>query len=147
MNETTVTTPSELEIRVERVFDAPRDHVFSVWTDPELIPGWWGDETVVEEMDVRAGGRWRFRTAFGVVEGEFREVDPPARLVQTFMNHLQTLEFEDLGERTKLTQTMLFETTEERDTSMSYGVKSGAEGGFARIDAVLARLTGVTRNG
>ena len=34
MNETTVTTPSELEIRVERVFDAPRAHVFSVWTDP-----------------------------------------------------------------------------------------------------------------
>ena len=147
MNETTVTTPSELEIRVERVFDAPREHVFSVWTNPELIPEWWGDGTVVEEMDVRSGGTYRFRTAFGVVEGEFHEVDPPGRLVQTFMNHLQTLEFEDLGERTKLTQTMLFETTEERDTSMNYGVKSGAEGGFARIDAVLARIAGVTRNG
>ena len=32
MNETTVTTPNELEIRVERIFDAPRAHVFSVWT-------------------------------------------------------------------------------------------------------------------
>ena len=70
MNETTVTTPSELEIRVERVFDAPRAHVFSVWTDPELIPEWWGDQTVVEEMDVRPGGRWRFNTGYGVVEGE-----------------------------------------------------------------------------
>ena len=38
MNDTTVTKPNELEIRVERTFDAPRDHVFSVWTDPELIP-------------------------------------------------------------------------------------------------------------
>jgi uncharacterized protein YndB with AHSA1/START domain len=140
MNETTVTTPSELEIRVERVFDAPRAHVFSVWTDPELIPEWWGDGTVVEEMDVRPGGRWRFRTAFGLVEGEFREIDPPARLVQTFQNHLDTLEFEDLGERTKLTQTMRFATTEERDTTMAYGVEEGAKRGFAQIDALLARL-------
>ncbi|HVS85172.1 MAG TPA: SRPBCC domain-containing protein, partial [Gaiellaceae bacterium] len=140
MNETTVTKPNELEIRVERVFDAPREHVFSVWTNPELIPGWWGDGTVVEQMDVRPGGVWRFRTAYGAVEGEFLEVEPPARLVQTFQNHVQTLEFEDLGERTKLTQTMRFETTEERDTTMSYGVEEGAKGGFARVDAVLQRL-------
>ena len=83
MNETTVATPNELEIRVERVFEAPRGHVFSVWTDPQLIPEWWGDGTVVEEMDVRPGGTYRFRTAFGVVEGEFREVEPPERLVPT----------------------------------------------------------------
>ena len=126
MNTTTVTKPSELEIRVERIFDAPRAHVFSVWTNPDLIPEWWGDGTVVE--------------------GEFREVDPPARLVQTFQNHLQTLECEDLGEQTKLTQTMLFATTEERDTTMNYGVEEGAKSGFARIDEVLARLAEV-RNG
>src|SRR5213593_3957835 len=111
MNTTTVTTPNELEIRVERIFDASRAHVFSVWTDPKLIPEWWGDGTVVEEMDVRSGCTYRFRTAFGVVEGEFREVDAPERLVQTFQNHLQTLEFEDLGDRTKLTETMRFATT------------------------------------
>src|ERR687885_2897957 len=80
MSDTTVTTPNELEIRVERVFDAPRAHVFKVWTDPQLIPEWWGDGTVVEEMDVRPGGIYRYRTAFGLVEGEFREVDPPERL-------------------------------------------------------------------
>jgi uncharacterized protein YndB with AHSA1/START domain len=140
MNETTVTKPSELEIRVERVFDAPRAHVFSVWTDPKLIPEWWGEGTVVEEMDVRPGGAYRFRTSMGLVEGEFREVEPPERLVQTFMNHLQTLEFEDLGEQTKLTQTMHFATPEERDTTMAYGVEEGAKWGFARIDAVLHRL-------
>ena len=82
----------------------------------------------------------RFQTAFGVVEGEFREVEPPERLVQTFQNHLQTLEFEDLGEQTKLTQTMRFESTEERDTTMQYGVEEGAKSGFARIDAVLERI-------
>ena len=140
MNETVVTTPNELEIRVERVFDAPRAHVFSVWTDPLLIPEWWGDGTVVEQMDVRSGGTYRFRTAFGVVEGEYREVEPPARLVQTFQNHLQTLEFEDLGEQTKLTQTMHFDSTEQRDTTMQYGVEEGAKNGFIRVDEVLRRL-------
>jgi len=140
MNETTVTKPSELEIRVERVFDAPRAHVFSVWTDPQLIPEWWGDGTVVEEMDVRAGGTYRFRTAFGVVQGEYHEVEPPERLVQTFQNHVQTLVFEDLGEQTRMTQTMRFATTEERDTTMNYGVEEGAKGGFARIDEVLRKI-------
>jgi uncharacterized protein YndB with AHSA1/START domain len=140
MTETTVTTPNELEIRVERIFDAPRAHVFSVWTDAELIPEWWGDGTVVEAMDLRPGGTYRFTTAFGVVEGEFHEVEPPERLVQTFMNHLQTLEFEDLGEQTKLTQTMRFATTEERDTTMQYGVEEGAKSGFARVDALLAKI-------
>jgi len=138
--ETRVTTPNELEIRVEREFDAPREHVYRVWTDPELIPQWWGDGTVVEEMDVRPGGAYRFRTAYGVVEGEFREVDPPGRLVQTFQNHLQTLEFEDLGERTRLRQTMRFASAEERDTTMSYGVEKGAAAGFERVDAVLRSL-------
>ena len=137
---TQVTTPNELEIRVEREFDAPRDHVFRVWTDPELIPQWWGDNTTVEEMDVRPGGRWRFTTGYGTVEGEFHEVDPPERLVQSFQNHVQTLEFEDLGERTKLVQTMRFDSTEARDTTMGYGVEKGAEAGFQRVDAVLATL-------
>ena len=140
MSATTVTTPNDLEIRVERIFDAPRGHVFSVWTDPALIPEWWGDGTVVEEMDVRPGGTYRFQTNFGVVEGEFREVEPPERLVQTFQNHVQTLEFEDLGERTKLTQTMRFETTEQRDMTMQYGVEEGAKRGFARIDALLEKI-------
>ena len=140
MSETTVTTPNELEIRVEREFDAPRDHVFRVWTDPDLIPQWWGDGTTVEELDVRPGGRWRFRTGYGAVEGEFHEVVPPERLVQTFQNHVQTLEFEDLGGRTRLVQTMRFGSTDERDTTMSYGVEQGAKAGFERIDAVLASL-------
>jgi uncharacterized protein YndB with AHSA1/START domain len=141
VNDTTVTTPSELEIRVERVFDAPRAHVFSVWTDPQLIPEWWGEGTVVEEMDLRPGGTYRFRTQRGVVEGEYREFDAPERIVQTFMNHLQTLEFEDLGDdRTKLTQTMLFDSQESRDTTMQYGVEEGAKNGFARIDEVLKKL-------
>jgi hypothetical protein len=60
--------------------------------------------------------------------------------VQTFQNHLQTLEFEDLGEQTKLTQTMRFDSPEQRDTTMQYGVEEGAKSGFARVDAVLERI-------
>ena len=60
--------------------------------------------------------------------------------MQTFQNHLQTLEFEDLGELTKLTQTMRFATAEDRDTTMQYGVEEGAKGGFARVDSVLQKL-------
>jgi uncharacterized protein YndB with AHSA1/START domain len=54
---------------------------------------------------------------------------------------VQTLEFEDLGDQTKLTQTMRFASTEERDTTMQYGVEEGAKSGFARIDALLAKIT------
>src|SRR5256885_1550388 len=107
---------------------------------PEVDPEGGGDGAVVEEMDVRPGGTYRFSTAYGPVEGEFREVEPPERLVQAFQSHLQTLEFEDLGDRTKLTQTMRFATTEERDTTMQYGVEEGAKGGFARVDELLQRL-------
>jgi hypothetical protein len=67
--------------------------------------------------------------------------------VQTFQNHVQILEFEELGERTKLTQTMRFATTEERDTTMQYGVEEGAKGGFLRVDAVLQKLSGAAESG
>ncbi len=53
-----------------------------------------------------------------------------------------TLEFEDLGERTKLVQTMRFDSAEDRDTTMNYGVEKGAEGGFALVDALLAKQSG-----
>src|ERR687885_559411 len=73
-------------------------------------------------------------------EGISTWLQPPERFVQTFQNHLQTLEFEDLGEQTKLTQTMRFETTEQRDTTMQYGVEEGAKQGFARVDALLEKI-------
>ena len=146
MNETTVTTPNELEIRVERIFDAPRAHVFSVWTDPALIPEWWGDGTVVEEMDVRPGGTYRFRTAYGVVEGEFREVEPPERLVQTFQNHLQTLEFEDLGRPDEADADHALRDDRGARHHDAVRRRGGREGGFARIDAVLEKIAAAVRS-
>jgi uncharacterized protein YndB with AHSA1/START domain len=151
----TVTTPTDREIRVEREFEAPRDLVFATYTDPDLIPEWYGprDTTaVVEQMDVRTGGAWRFRvrsadgseTAF---YGSYREVTPPERLVQTFEwsgmpGHVsvETATFEDLGDRTRVTTTSTFHTTEERDGMLGSGMEGGMNETYARLDELLARL-------
>jgi uncharacterized protein YndB with AHSA1/START domain len=149
-----ITTPTDREIRIERVFDAPRELVFSVYTDPKLIPEWWGPRgttAIVDQMDVRPGGGWRFRidnsqgeeTAF---RGTYREVTPPERIVQTFEwegmpGHVavETAIFEDLGERTRVVTTSLFHTTEERDGMLQSGMESGTNDTYARLDELLAR--------
>jgi uncharacterized protein YndB with AHSA1/START domain/DNA-binding transcriptional ArsR family regulator len=151
----TVTTPTEREIHIERVFDAPRDRVFSVLTDPKLIPEWWGPRgttTVVDQMDVRPGGSWRYviRNADGTetgFRGTYREVTPPERIVQTFEweglpGHVsvETATFEDLGDRTKLVTTSLFHTTEERDGMLASGMEGGMNETYDRLDELLARL-------
>ena len=148
----TVTTPTDREIHIERVFDAPRDRVFAAFLDPKLIPEWWGPTTIVDQMDVRPGGSWRFvihnadgsETAF---RGTYREVTPPERIVQTFEwegmpghVHDQTATFEDLGDRTKLTTTLLFHTTEERDGLLASDMERGMNETYARLDELLARL-------
>jgi uncharacterized protein YndB with AHSA1/START domain len=150
---TTITTPTDREIHIERVFDAPRDRVFAVYTDPELIPAWWGprDTTaVVDQMDVRAGGSWRFvvhssdgsETGF---RGTYREVTPPERIVQTFEwegmpGHVsvETATFEDLGDRTRVITTSVFHTTEERDGMLGSGMEGGLNETYARLDELLA---------
>jgi uncharacterized protein YndB with AHSA1/START domain len=153
----TVTTPSEREIHVERVFDAPRDRVFAIYTDPALIPEWWGPRgttTIVDTMDVRPGGSWRFvardrehgETAF---RGTYREVTPPERIVQTFEwegmpGHVsvETAVFEDLGEQTRVTTTTIFHTAEERDGMLASGMERGMNESYQRLDELLARLAG-----
>jgi uncharacterized protein YndB with AHSA1/START domain len=150
----TITTPSERQIRIERVFNAPRDRVFAVFTDPQLIPEWWGPRgmtTEVDRMDVRVGGGWRFvgrssdgsETAF---RGTYREVTPPERIVQTFEwegmpGHVsvETATFEDLGDRTKVTTVSLFHTTEERDGMIASGMERGLNETYSRLDELLAR--------
>ena len=149
----TITTPSEREIRVERVFDAPRDRVFAVYTDPELIPEWWGPRgttTIVDEMDVRTGGRWRFLTRDSdsnesAFRGAYREISPPERIVQTFEwegmpGHVsvETATLEDLGDRTRLVTVSVFHTTEERDGMLGSGMEGGMNETYDRLDEVLA---------
>lgn len=151
---TTVTTPSDREIVTERVFDAPRERVFAAYTDPELIPQWWGPRggtTIVDQMDVRPGGAWRFvyrdsdgsETGF---RGTYREVTPPERIVQTFEwegmpGHVlvETATFEDLGERTKVTTNSLFHTSEERDGMLASGMERGLTETHDRLAELLAK--------
>lgn len=97
-----VSTPSDSEVQVTRLFDAPRELVWKAYTTPELVqlwllgpPGW---TMPVCEMDVRVGGtyRWRWRSdadgqEFGF-HGEFLEVDPSARIV-----HTETYDSGDVG--------------------------------------------------
>src|SRR5712691_1396379 len=87
-----VTTPSDREIRLTRLFDAPRQLVFEAMTKPEHIRRWWGrltDEHSVTlcEMDLRPGGAWRFagRGPSGEYgfHGVCREIAAPDRLVFT----------------------------------------------------------------
>lgn len=153
----TLTTPSERVIHVERVFDAPRERVFAAYTDPRLIPEWWGPHgttTVVEEMDVRAGGKWRFvgqDSAGGeaAFRGVYREVTAPERIVQTFewegmpgYVSVDTATFEDLGDRTRVVTTSVFHTPEERDGMLESGMERGMNETFDRLDALLAEQVG-----
>ncbi len=151
---TTFTTPTEREIVSERVFNAPRERVFAAFIDPELIPKWWGPRrmtTIVDQMDVRPGGTWRFLARDGDgreqgFRGVYREVTPPERLVQSFEwegmpGHvvIDTVSFEDLGERTKLTTISLFHTTEERDGMLSSGMEGGLSESHERLEELLAQ--------
>jgi len=147
----TLSLPSDLELRIERVFNAPRDRVFAAYTDPALIPQWWGAETVVEQMDVRTGGSWRFVAHYAngydaAFSGTYREVTPPEKIVQTFeiegmgTTHLETITFEDLGERTRLTVTSHFDSTEQRDNIVASGAERGAMETYGRLEALLASM-------
>jgi uncharacterized protein YndB with AHSA1/START domain len=150
--EVTITTPTDREIHIERVFDAPRERVFEAFNDPELIPQWWGPGTVVDQMDVRPGGDWRYvspmpdgtETGF---RGTYREITAPELISRTFEwegmpGHVlvETALFEDLGDQTKLTTTMVFDSTEDRDGMLASGMERGIKETYARLDELLARL-------
>jgi uncharacterized protein YndB with AHSA1/START domain len=151
-----LTILSDREVLLTRIFDAPRKLVFRAHTDPDLIPQWWGlrgNTTIVEKMDVRPGSTWRFiqRDAEGnefAFNGEYREVVPPERLVNTFEfegtpGHiiLDTSIFEELPDgSTKLTATSLFETVGDRDGMLNSGMESGSNESWDRLVELLARL-------
>jgi uncharacterized protein YndB with AHSA1/START domain len=152
-SKTNVTPRGDREIVSERVVDAPRERVFAAFTDPELIPHWWGPRNVttrVEQMDVRAGGDYRFVCvnedgSEDVFRGTIRELVPPERLVQTFEwlgmpGHVVVDEivFEDLGGQTKVTDVSLFHTNEERDGMLASGMEGGLTESYERLDELLA---------
>lgn len=146
--------PSEREIRIERIFDAPRELVWRAMTEPDLVAQWWGrgNRLDIVSLDVERGGHWRFVEHHGGgsdgFEGRFAEVDPPGRIVQTFEwdgmpGHvaLNTTTLEAIGDdRTRLVTVSLFLTVADRDGMIQSGMKSGLDQGFEALDRVLARL-------
>jgi uncharacterized protein YndB with AHSA1/START domain len=151
----TVTLPSDREIALTREIDAPRDLVFEAYSKPEHVKHWWGriDSTLpVCEMDFRPGGAWRFveRDATGNeygFRGEYREIVRPERIVQTFEfdgmpGHisLDTMVFEDLGGRTRLVGTSVFDSVEDRDGMLQSGMEDGAAELFIRLADYLQTM-------
>lgn len=149
------TTPSNREIVITRVFDAPRELIFKTITDPALIPRWWGPRdhtTRVDTMDVRPGGQWRFvSTDAGGNEyafrGEYREITPPEQIVQTFEfegfpGHIsvETMRLVEHDGKTTVSTTALFDTVEERDGMLQSGMEAGATESWDQLAELLAEL-------
>ncbi|MFM1723595.1 MULTISPECIES: SRPBCC family protein [Rhodococcus] len=149
----TVTTTGDRGVHIERVVAAPRDRVWSAYTDPELLAQWWGrgNRLDIEKWELGRGGHWRFveHHEGGVAgfEGRFREVTPEDRIVWSFEwdgmpTHVsvETIEFVDLGDgHTKLVMDSIFMTTEDRDGMLQSGMEAGMNASFAALDTLLAR--------
>jgi uncharacterized protein YndB with AHSA1/START domain len=154
MAKATITTPGDRDVRIERIFNAPRDRVWKAMTDPNLVAQWWGrgNKLVVEKLELERGGHWRFveHSDHGVhgFEGRFAEVTPPERVVQTFEwdgmpGHvaLETMTLEDIGDgRTRLVTISLFLTAEDRDGMLQSGMEGGLNESYAALDRLLAKM-------
>lgn len=151
----TVTTPSDREVAVTRVFDAPRALVYEAHTRPELLRRWAGGppgwSMEVCEMDLRVGGRWRtvMRGPGGVemaMHGVYREIVPPERLVRTETfepawypgEALTTLTLVERDGKTTLTVTVLYDSKETRDAVLKSPMASGMAMVYDQLDDLLA---------
>ena len=158
MGQLKLTTPSDREIAMTRVFDAPRQFVFDAHTKPELVkrwllgpPGW---TMPVCEIDLRVGGkyRWVWRSdndgsTMGI-GGVYREIVAPERIVTTERfdeawypgEGLNTLVLIEKGARTALTQTMRYESKAARDAVLKSGMEKGVEASYDRLAELLASM-------
>lgn len=151
-----VTTPSDREIVMTRVFEAPRDLVFEAHTSCEHLRSWWGPRRygiASCEMDFRPGGAWRIvhRGPDGEEQGfhgEYREIARPERIVWTFEwdgapghGSVDTLTLEELDGRTTLIATSVFRTVEDRDAMLGSGMEEGAAETWDRLAEYLEALS------
>ncbi|MGH2528122.1 MAG: SRPBCC family protein [Actinomycetota bacterium] len=156
-NALTVTTPSDREIVMTRVFDAPRDLVFEAHSSCEHLSHWWGPrkyEVASCEVDFRPGGAWRIvhRGPDGeehAFSGEFREIVRPESITWTFEwggmhGHVsvETLTLEEHDGKTTLRATSVFDSVEDRDGMLESGMESGAAETYERLDEYLEVLKG-----
>jgi uncharacterized protein YndB with AHSA1/START domain len=154
----TVTTPSDTEIRLTRLFDAPRALVWEAMSKPEHIKEWWGRigegySVPVCEVDLRVGGAWRFvnRTPKGELAafyGVYREIVPPERVVFTEIfeqfpdtESVVTSVLTEENGKTRLTATVSYPSLEVRNMVLGTGMARGAAISYDRLEDVLARLT------
>ena len=149
-----VTTPTDREIVLTRVFDAPAHLVYQAFTDPELLKRWFGPHgwsLTVCEVDLRVDGAWRFvlqgpdgRTMG--MGGVYREIVPGERTVHTeaFDDYpgdsvITTVLTEHDG-KTTLTATARYESKEVRDAVVESGMEHGAAETYDRLAELLPSL-------
>jgi uncharacterized protein YndB with AHSA1/START domain len=154
--DTTTASKDGSELVIERVFDAPRELVWNVLTDPKRVPHWWGPRrytTIVLEMDFRPGGKWRFinRADDGgehPFKGEYLEIVPPERIVQTFIYDvppfqdlaaIETMTLEAQGGKTKATVRSRYPSPEVLDGALSTGMVEGAIETWDRLAEEIAK--------
>jgi uncharacterized protein YndB with AHSA1/START domain len=147
-----VTTPTDREIVLTRVFDAPRQMVFDAFTKPELLKRWFGPRgwsLVVCETDFRVGGSWRFvlRGPDGQemgMRGLYREIVPPERTVHTESyddypgESIVTAVWVEEHGKTTMTATVLYPSQEVRDAVINSGMEHGAAESYDKLAEMLA---------
>lgn len=151
--QTTIEAPAGTQtIVITREFDATPEQVFRAHVDPEIVGRWMGPDGhtfAAREWDARTGGRWSYVSSDGNGEyafyGSFHELRSPERIVQTFTYEgfpdavsLEILELTDLGGRTRLVGTSVYDSVESRDGMVASGMETGVVQGYAKLDAVLA---------
>ena len=150
-----VTTTSDTDVCLTRLFDAPRALVFDAMTKPEHIARWWGQlgagySVPVCEVDLRVGGKWRFvnRHPKGEVafHGEYREITPPDRLVYTELmepypdGSLVTTTFVEEAGKTRVTVVASYPSKAIRDMVLASGMERGAAVSYDRLEEVTHEL-------
>lgn len=150
-----IAEPDKQEIVIRRAFKAPRELVFTMWTNPEYLPQWWGPSeltTIVDSLDARRGGIWRYihRDAEGneyIHNGVFHEVAAPSRLINTYefesypgVVGLVTVTFEEEAGQTVLTETTLYPSVEVRDGVLQSGMSEGVYELMDRFEDLLEKL-------
>jgi uncharacterized protein YndB with AHSA1/START domain len=151
-----VTTPSDREIRLTRLFDAPRHLVFEAMTRPEHIKRWWGRlgegySVPVCEVDLRVGGAWRFVNRHpqgeAAFHGVYREIAPPERIVYTEIfepfpdaGSVVTAVLTEEGGKTRLTVDCAYPSREVRDMVLESGMEKGAAISYDRLEEVATEL-------
>ncbi len=143
------------EVIITRVFEAPRNLVFKAYTDRNLIAQWLGPRrftTIVDKIDVRPGGVWRFinRDAGGneyAFHGVFHDVVSPESIVRTFEFEgtpgrvsFETLTLEEIGDKTKVTAKAVYQSVEDRDTMLKSGMEEGVLETMDRLAELLATV-------